>query len=168
MMRRYAIVLLIAVPVAVHAFRSLADDAVAVLSPDGRPDQDLVKVKNARFYVWRETRGWRVRTASKGLVKFSGSIRLKGGSFGKMRQIGLERKGKYADRWGVSPARDELQFEIYTGGSFDGFDFDVRGRDAKIEFDLRIGDAKRKMPRRIYVGRDSAHPKESTFMLPAE
>ncbi|QDU39108.1 hypothetical protein Mal4_34430 [Maioricimonas rarisocia] len=168
-MRRYAIVLLVVVPVTVLSFVARADDspATAMLDPDGRPDQDLVKVDNARYYVWREANGWHIRTAAKGFLKFKGAIKLHRGTFGKVRQIGLETRGKYADRWAINASRNELRFEIYTGGSFDGFDFDVRGKDAEIEYDLRIGEAGRRMQRRIFVGRNSAHPEKSTFTLPA-
>jgi hypothetical protein len=82
----------------------------------GKPEQDLVKVRNARYFVWHDGSGWHLRTASRGLAKYGGPIQLKGGSFGKLRAIGLERKAKRSDRWAVNEDRTELRFEIHTAG----------------------------------------------------
>lgn len=138
------------------------------LSPIGKPEQDLVQVNNARYYVWHDSTGWHLRTASRAVATFSGSIKLDGGTFGKLRTIGFETKGSAADRWGVNPDRTELRFEIVTGGSFDGFDFDVRGSDAQIEFDLKMFKTPQARPGRIYIGRSGTHPKEATFRFPAD
>ena len=60
-------------------------------------EQDLVKVANARYYIWQTSDGWHVRTAAKGLTRFTGSLQLKHATFGKLRPIGLEKKGRYPD-----------------------------------------------------------------------
>jgi hypothetical protein len=130
----------------------------------GQPEQDLVKVTNARYFVWHDSKGWHLRTAAKALTQFSGSIRIKGGSFGKLRPIGLEAKARNPDRWAVDAERTEVRFEIHTVGSFDGFDFDIVGDPtSRVVFDLSQGRTGRRMPMRIFLGRDSKHPQKSRF-----
>lgn len=136
----------------------------------GKPEQNLVKVDNARYFVWHDSKGWHLRTAARARTQFSGSIRLGGGSFGKLRPIGLEATGKNPDRWVVNAERTEIRFEIHTVGSFDGFDFDVSGADAstRVVFDLSQGRQGRRMPRRVFLGRDGKHPQKSHFAVPAD
>ena len=157
----------------------LADDAPSVSDESpvtieagdvrGQPEQNLVKVTNAPYFVWHDSKGWHLRTAARALTQFSGSIRLEGGSFGKLRPIGLEAKGKNPDRWAVNAERTEIRYEIHTVGSFDGFDFDVSGADAstRVVFDLSQGRQGRRLPKRIFLGRDSKHPDSSHFESPA-
>jgi hypothetical protein len=64
----------------------------------------------------------------------------------------------------VADDRSQVEFEIQTTSSFDGFDFTVSD-DAYITFDLSIGN--RKYPKRIFIGRDGQHPAEAKFTLPA-
>lgn len=145
-----------------------APSAVKVNAADvkGRPQQELVKVTNARYFVWFDGRGWHLRTASKNLIKFSGSVKLEQGSFIKLRPIGLDTR----DRWGVNEDRTEIRFELRTGGSFDGFDFDVKrtGAAPRITFDLKIGREDKGYPKRIFLGRDSKNPKGVRFECPAD
>jgi hypothetical protein len=137
-----------------------------VLDPSGRFSDDLTG-QPPRYYVWRDSDEWRLRSASQRnrLIRFHGSIQLVGGTFGKLRPIGLERRGGAADKWTVSEDRTHLDFEILTTGSFDGFDFSVTGAGAHITFDLKMG--KRPLPRRIYIGSEGQHPAEAEFTLPA-
>ncbi len=144
-----------------------AEPKLCSVDPRGRPDQELVKVDNARYYVWHEGDLWHLRTAAKGLTSFSGSIKLTSGSLGRLRPIGLEKKARNPDKWTVNAERTEIRFEIHTVGKFDGFDFDVRdGVEGRIEYDLKIGKESRNMPRRIYIGPDAGHPEHSRFALP--
>lgn len=155
------------------AATAAADDAdeppkaeqIAAADVQGRPKQDLVEVQNARYFVWHDSSGWHLRSAAKGFVKFNGSIKLTDGTFGRLRPIGLETKGKYADRWEVNADRSEIRFEIFTGGSFDGFDFDIRRQsdEARIACDLKMGRESTRRPARIYLGRDSKHPTVAHF-----
>lgn len=138
------------------------------LNPRGKPEQDLVKVKDARYFVWQDSEGWHLRTASKATVKFIGSVSLTRGTFGRLRTVGLEKRGRYPDLWEVSPERDRIAFDIFTGGSFDGFDFDVRGKGATIEYELKISKESKAMPKRIFIGRDNVHPAEAKFSFPAD
>ncbi len=137
------------------------------VDPRGRPEQNLVKVDYARYYVWYADDLWHVRTAAKRLTRFSGSIRLTSGTFGRLRPVGLEAKARNPDKWGVNAERNEVRFDIHTVGSFDGFDFDVRdGADGRIEYDLKMGQEARNMPKRVFVGPDAGHPDHSSFSLP--
>lgn len=138
------------------------------ISPQGKPEQKLVKVDTARYFVWQDSEGWHLRTASRGLVKFTGSITLSSGTFGKLRTAGLEKKGKYPDQWELNGQRNKVLFEVFTSNSFDGFDFDVRGKEAAVEFELKIGKEARSMPKRIFIGADNAHPEQVKFSFPAE
>jgi len=147
----------------------------AKLSPTGRPVQDKVKVRTMRYFVWRDSSGWHLRTASPAKRKFIGTIKLTDGTFGKMRPVGLEKSGKMADRWVVNKGRNEIKFEIYTAGSFDGFDFSAKGsRTAKVEFDLKFQDPTKTgtkpmaQPKKIFIGRREQHPKTGKFSFPVK
>jgi hypothetical protein len=136
----------------------------------GRPEQDLVKVTNARYFVWHDSKGWHLRTAARALTQFSGSIRIEGGTFGRLRPIGLEAKARNPDRWALNAERTEIRFEIHTVGSFDGFDFDITGgkQSARVVFDLSQGQQGRRLPKRIFLGRDGEHPQKAHFAVPAD
>ncbi|HEX6984711.1 MAG TPA: hypothetical protein VF170_05010, partial [Planctomycetaceae bacterium] len=137
----------------------------AALDPRGRPDERLID-QPRRYYVWNDAEGWHLRTAAKGNVKFEGTVRVTGGKFRKFRPVGLEAKGKLADRWTLDRNREELRFLIYTSTSFDGFDFDVDGGATEVRFDLSLAGAKD--PKRIFVGKKAAHPADAAFGLPAD
>lgn len=136
------------------------------LNPRGRYSDTLVQ-QTPRYYVWQDSEGWHLRTASQRgrLIRFQGSINVTGGTISKLREVGLERRGSAADAWTVSEDRTQVEFEIATTSSFDGFDFTITGAGAQLEFDLSMG--KRQFPRRIYIGRDGQHPAETKFTLPA-
>jgi hypothetical protein len=177
-MKRFALAGLLAAVCALPPL--LADDApsasdespVTIEAGDvqGKPEQNLVKVDNARYFVWHDSKGWHLRTAARALTQFSGSIRIEEGTIGKLRPIGLEAKGKNPDRWAVNAERTEIHFEIHTAGSFDGFDFDIAGGkpSARIMFDLSQGQQGRRLPRRVFLGRDGKHPQKSHFEVPAD
>jgi hypothetical protein len=136
------------------------------LNPRGRYSDTLVR-QTPRYYVWQDTEGWHLRTASQRgrLIRFQGTIKVTGGTISKLREVGLERRGSGADTWTVSEDRTQVEFEIATTSSFDGFDFTITGADAQLEFDLSMG--KRQFPKRIYIGRDGQHPAETKFTLAA-
>lgn len=136
------------------------------LDPSGRFSDDLTG-QPPRYYVWRDSEGWHIRSASQRnrLIRFHGSITLIGGTFGKLRPVGLERRGGAADKWQLSEDRSQLEFEILTTSSFDGFDFSIDGSGAHVTFDLNMG--KRKFPKRIYIGSEGQHPADAEFTLPA-
>lgn len=136
------------------------------LDPQGRFSDNLTR-QTPRYYVWRDTEGWHLRSASQRgrLVRFHGSIVLTGGTFNKLRPVGLETRGSAADSWQVAEDRSRVDFEIKTTSSFDGFDFTINDRDAFITFDLSMGN--RKFLKRIYIGSDGQHPAKAEFTLPA-
>jgi len=138
------------------------------LDPRGRPDEKFVKVRQ-RFYVWHDAEGWHLRTAATAdtVRKFHGTIKLTGGTFNKLRTIGFERKGKYADLSKVNASRTQVNFTIYTSSSFDGYDFTIKGDpDAKVEFELFRGG--RKFPKEIFVGGEGQHPPGNKLSFPAD
>ena len=137
----------------------------ASLDPRGRPDEGLTK-QERRYYVWHDVDGWHLRSASRGLNKFEGTVRITGAGFTKFRPIGLETKGSGADQWLLNKERTELRFLINTSTSFDGFDFDFGRGATEVEFDLTVGG--KKEPKRIFIGRKAVHPASTTFKLPAD
>lgn len=141
--------------------------AAKPLDPRGRADEKFIKVP-VRYYVWHDAEGWHLRTASQKdqLRKFHGKIKLVGGTFNKLREIGLEGKGKYADSSKVNAARTEIEFTIFTSSSFDGYDFTINGgKDARVEFELQRGGQER--PGEIYIGKQGRHPDSGKFGFPA-
>lgn len=137
------------------------------LNPRGRPDEKFVKVPQ-RYYVWHDAEGWHLRTAAqRDIRKFHGTIRLTGGTFHKLRTVGFERKGKYADSSRVNADRTKIDFTIFTSTSYDGYDFTIKGdADAKVEFELFRGG--RKFPKEIFIGDEGQHPPGNKFSFPAD
>lgn len=147
--------------------RAGASSPAETPDPRGRPDEKFVKVPQ-RYYVWHDAEGWHLRTAAKtNLRKFHGTITLKGGTFNKLREIGFERKGKYADSSKVSADRTKIEFTIYTSTSFDGYDFTIKGDpDARVEFELHRGG--RDFPKEIFIGGEGKHPPGVKFEFPGD
>lgn len=137
------------------------------IDPHHRFSDDLTE-HPARYYVWYDDEGWHLRsTTPKNVFKFEGKITVEGGTFGRMRAVGFERRGRYADSATASPDRKTIEFTIFTSTAFDGFDFTVNGNDATVTFEeLKIG--QRVYPNRIFVGERGQHPEERTFSFPAE
>lgn len=135
------------------------------LNPRGRMD-DHPTDKPARYYLWEDVEGWHLRSCSRHVNKFEGQVRIEQGKFRKLRPIGIDPKGRGADQWVVNKERNELKFRLSTAQLFDGFDFTVEGLDAELEFELLING--KRMPARIFVGRDGQHPPEAKFSFPAD
>jgi hypothetical protein len=136
------------------------------IDPTGRFSDDLID-DTPRYFLWHDQSGWHVRTtSSRGTFsRYDGTISVEGGTFAKLRPIGLERRGQNPDKWELSDERDEMKFEIATNSSFDGFDFTIDGNDATLSFDLNI--SKKGYRNRIIIGRDGVSPSEKTFSFPA-
>lgn len=135
------------------------------IDPTGRFSDDLID-DTPRYFLWHDQSGWHVRTtSSRGTFsRYDGTIQVTGGTFAKLRPIGLERRGQNPDKWELNDDRDELTFEIATNSSFDGFDFTVDGSDATVTFDLNI--SKKGYRSRIIIGRDGVFPSETRFRFP--
>jgi hypothetical protein len=147
-----------------------ADDGK--INPKGQPaDAREGKLVNQppRYYLWLDAQGWHLRTAAKEkvFVHFTGSVELTKGAFGQLRPIGLESKGKNADRWSVDADRRKIEFDIHTSGSFDGFDFTVvKDQTGELQLDLNIGE--KPMPKRVFIGKESEHPNKLPFSVPVD
>ena len=122
--------------------------------------------KAPRYYVWYDSTGWHLRTTSeKGTYgRFDGTISVTGGTIGKLRPIGLESSGTYKDTWKLSEDRTEIEFQLVSSSTFDGFDFSVTGADAQVQYSLNI--SKKGYPNRIFIGKEGAHPREVKFQFP--
>ena len=135
------------------------------LDPRGRME-DHPTDKPARYYLWHDQHGWHLRSCSRLVNKFEGTVRVEGGTLRKCRPIGIDPKGRGADKWGLNKDRNELKFELHTAQSFDGFDFTADETKATLEFELLING--KPMPARIFVGRNGEHPREARFAFPAD
>lgn len=118
--------------------------------------------ETGRYHIYTETAGWNVLMTSKGRLKFTGKLTVHGGTFQTVKPVGFEKK---QDKLTVAPDKKSLEFDIQTWGSFDGFEFRVKEKDAWVEFELKQGGRKR--PKRIFIGKYAANPKGIHFALPA-
>ncbi|QDT56526.1 hypothetical protein Pan44_45810 [Caulifigura coniformis] len=133
----------------------------------GRPLGKELDV-SSRYYVWSDPDGWHIRSACKSgyFAGFQGEITAINGTFEKIRPIALEAKGAHPDSWLLNPERTTLKFTMHTGDKPDGFDFTIKGKDASLTFDLKIGNKER--PKQIFIGYDNLHPPKSFFEFPAK
>lgn len=127
------------------------------LNAEGQP-KNLKEGESQRYYVWRDDKGWHVRTTT-GENKhfFAGSITAIGGKIQNFTSFQLENK----DMLKTNSARTQLYFDFATTQKMDGFDF--QSDASKIKFDLLI-DGKRKADT-VYVGANGDSPKTSPFEL---
>lgn len=143
-----------------------------LISPQGQSvdvQEGKLVDRTARYYVWSDAQGWHLRCAARDrtLIKFTGTLELSDGEFGKLRPIGLEAKGKVADKWVVDEARRKLEFEINTSNSFDGFDFTLaKTKTANLACELHVNG--KPQPNRIFIGKDNRHPTAAAFSLTME
>jgi hypothetical protein len=135
----------------------------AGINPKYRPAGDKLLVgKTGRYHIYTDKTGWNVLMTSQGRMKYSGKLTVHGGTFRRVKPVGLERKN---DKMSVSDDKRVLEFAIQTAGSFDGFEFSVDEKDAWVEFELKQGDRTRK--KRIFIGKSAANPKGAHFAMPA-
>lgn len=135
----------------------------AGINPRYRPTgNERLVGKTGRYHIYTDKSGWNLLMTSKGGVKYNGKVTVHGGSFQRVKPVGLERK---QDKYGVSRDKKTLEFEIVTAGSFDGFEFTVREPDAWVEFELLQSGKPR--PKRIFNGKQAANPKANKFAFPA-
>jgi len=145
-------------------------EAEQPLNPRGRYRERSTNV-SSRYYIWVDSRGeWHVRTASRNgrIQRFHGTIAVKHGEIDTVSTVGLESSGDGADTFNPDQG-GRIAFSIYTGGSFDGFDFTVTGDDdALIYFELYQTKREAKYPDRVYVGSSGRHPTDVYFSLRAD
>lgn len=136
------------------------------IDPHHRFSDDLTE-QPARFYLWYDDEGWHLRsTTPKNVFKFTGTITVSNGTFGLLRDVGFERRGRYADSARVTADHTRIEFTIFTSTAFDGIEFTVNGADATVTFeDLNI--RQRIYRNRIFIGNNGQYPAETTFSFPA-
>ena len=138
-------------------------NAAKGINPKYRPTGDKLLVgKTGRYHIYTDKSGWNVLMTSKGKLKYSGKLIVHGGKFSRVQTVGFEKKN---DTMTVAPDKKSLEFNIQTAGSFDGFEFTVKEKDAWVEFELMQGRFKR--PKKIFIGKKAANPKNGHFALPA-
>ncbi|HVJ82138.1 MAG TPA: hypothetical protein VNC50_13800 [Planctomycetia bacterium] len=123
--------------------------------------------KRAGYYLWLDKDEWHLRTGSQNRkATFTGTIKLKGGTFKAWHEVGMEKKGKNPDWFRINDARNQMTWQITTAGGADGINFKVEaGSDAELEFDLIVGGAKG--PQRVAIGKNGRHPSQVPFLLKA-
>lgn len=127
------------------------------LSPEGQP-KNLKEGESQRYYVWKDDKGWHVRTTT-GQNKhfFAGSVTAVGGKIQSFSTFQLENK----DLVKTNSSRTQLYFDFATNQKIDGFDF--QSDASTLRFDLLI-DGKRKSDT-VYVGFNGESPKNTPFEL---
>jgi hypothetical protein len=115
------------------------------------------------YWLWREDDGsWHLRTTSgKQSHRFQGRIRTNvPGAIQALTGVGLDARGKKKRAGGddLKTENGEIVFDFVTKENIDGFDFQLVGSSACIDFDLRIdgdGDAGK-----IFIGRSATRPEK--------
>lgn len=127
------------------------------LSPEGQP-KNLKEGESQRYYVWKDDKGWHVRTTT-GQNKhfFAGSVTAIGGKIQSFSTFQLENK----DLVKTNSTRTQIYFDFATTQKIDGFDF--QSDAATLRFDLLI-DGKRKSDT-VYIGFNGESPKSTPFEL---
>lgn len=131
--------------------------SLSQLNPEGQP-KNLKEGESHRYYVWKDDKGWHIRTTT-GQNKhfFAGSITALGGKILNFSTFQLENK----DVVKTNPTRTQLYFDFATSQRIDGFDF--QSDASTLRFDLRL-DGKR-VNDTIYVGFNGENPKTMPFEL---
>lgn len=141
----------------------------AAFAADPDPQGEPTKMEGGKvqsWYVWHDKDGWHVRTTTKKMEhQFSGTVRVTGGQFKEVTASKLEQNKAVKDWWVLEDKDRTLKFDFKTNGAMDGIDFTLGGKADDITFTLKIdGEDKTE---RIFIGKDSAHPKSNTFVMPA-
>ncbi len=131
--------------------------SLSQLNPEGQP-KNLKEGESHRYYVWKDEKGWHVRTTT-GQTKhfFVGTVTAVGGKIQNFSTFQLENK----DLVKVNPSRTQLVFDFATNQRIDGFDF--QSDASTLRFDLKL-DGKRSSDV-VYVGLNGESPKNVPFEL---
>ncbi|KAF0248883.1 MAG: Uncharacterized protein FD167_1714 [bacterium] len=131
--------------------------SLSQLNPDGQP-KNLKEGESHRYYVWRDDKGWHVRTTTRQTKRFfAGTVTSVGGKIKNYSTFQLENK----DLIKVNPSRTQLLFDFGTNQKIDGFDF--QSDASTLRFDLRV-DGKRREDL-VFVGFNGESPKNMPFEL---
>lgn len=136
-------------------------------SAQGR-SPDLHSGRPFAYWIWRDDDGsWHLRTtASRQGRRFQGRVRsTSAGAIQALTGVGLDPRGKRKRAGGddLKMERGEIVFDFVTKDSIDGFDFQLVGASACVEFDLRIdgdGDAGK-----ILLGRHAVKPDQPRLVF---
>jgi hypothetical protein len=139
------------------------------LSPVGKPAGFKTGL-STRYAIWYEDGTWHVRTTTgaKAVQAFGGTIEIIGGKMTSLQPIAIEGKGakKGTDSGTWNKQGTVFKFGLRTGKGYqDGFDLKVSDKATAIKFTLLAGGEEE--PRKVFVGAKGAHPKATTFYLPA-
>ena len=152
------------------AFEPSGDGSSVIdVDPEGQPPGLAKKAKGPTYYLWRDGDVWRLRSAtSEKRHSFGGTIRVQNGRVKKLAAAGLEGQRpspKRVDIGRVSRDRTRIDFSFKTNGRIDGFDFQVEGEDATLQFNLLTNGTA--IPGRIRIGGNGNPAPGATFSLPA-
>src|SRR4051812_11305443 len=120
------------------------------IDPTGRFEGGIID-QTTSFFVWVEDGEWRLRTGSTNKkATFSGSIKVKNGTFASWHGAGLDKSKTQNDVFRINNERTELSFSFITGRKADGVNFKIKGDDAILEFALNADG--RNGPRVVKIG----------------
>ncbi len=124
---------------------------------DGRPAGLRPNAPEA-FWLWHDNRGqnWHVRTTTAGMRhRFQGAVL----SDGVITNVNATDHS-YADR--LRADAKSVNFDFFTQGNEDGFDFHVAGSQC-VRFYMTVDG--RSEPNLVHIGRGNAHPTSWHFKL---
>jgi hypothetical protein len=138
------------------------------LSAVGRPEGFKAGL-SSRYAVWFDDGTWHVRTTTgaKGVLSFGGNVEIVGGKMVSLTPVTVEGKGAKKPDIGTWNAQHTIfQFTLNTSkGHTDGFDLKVTDAATAVKFTLAVGGEE--APAKVFIGAKGAHPKATTFYLPA-
>jgi hypothetical protein len=143
-------------------------DAIIDLNPVGQPRGVAQKPNGPTYFVWYEDGIWHLRaTTVRKHHQFAGVVRIRDGRISRLAAASMDhhrRRGNDAGRVSRDGRRVDFRFE--TKGGVDGFDFVVVGKDASVDFDLRINGTT--VPSRVEIGLQSSSAPSGVFSFPAD
>lgn len=123
--------------------------------------------QSASYFLWIEGGEWRLRTGSTNQkVVFSGTIKVKNGTFASWHGAGLDKGKKNPDLFRISNDRTQLTFSFVTSGRADGVNFKINGDEAILEFNLKAG--QRNGPKVVKIGKEKQSPSGMPFRIRAK
>jgi hypothetical protein len=124
-------------------------------SANGQP-ANMASAQSSAYWIWHSGGGrWHLRTTSGGTVhRFSGKVSGSGAAkIVRAKSVSKEHDDK------VKFLTDKVNFDLNTGRSGDGFDFDVAGRC--VDFEIEIDGSNQ--PQHIVVGSREQRPSAARF-----
>lgn len=136
------------------------------IDPTGRFEGGIID-QSSSFFLWFDEGEWRLRTGSTNKkTNFTGTIKVKNGTFASWHGAGLDKGKKNPDVFRINNERTELTFSFITNGRADGINFKIKGDDAVLEFALNAEG--RNGPKVVKIGKEKSNPSGMPFRIRAK